>query len=455
MSSFATNNVPSWQKVLRSFLLVVVVAGALYSGFLFFTTVRALVSRTTLPFVDNVVQTQNTPGRAPQEELPNIAQRKERINILLLGIDRRESDPGPWRTDTMILVSLDPATNSASMLSIPRDLWVDIPGYGESRINTAHSTGDKESYSGGGVALAKETVSTALGVPVHYYVRIDFFGFEKLVDAIGGLEIDVKEPIHDEEYPDGNYGTFVLDIPAGLQQMNGERALQYARTRHGTGDFNRMSRQQDVIMAAFDKVLKLDIPLSQVPHLIELAGNSLQTDLVLSEVLALIPIVQHLDRQNMQAAVIDGSMTESTITPAGWWVEVPDWTKIHPLVDQLFPPSLPSTVPSPSAVRAQLAQEDSRIELQNGTLTPGLAEETTESLRDFGFNVIRYGNAERSDYVHTLIVAYADKQYTVDTLAQQLGVEPENVIRRDDSAGDIDISVILGQDYLEVAKRQE
>ena len=284
----------------------------------------------------------------------------------------------------------------------PADLWVDIPGYGESRINTAHSTGDREDYPGGGVALAKKTVSTALGVPVHYYVRIDFFGFEKLVDAIGGLDIDVKEPIHDEEYPDGNYGTFVLDIPAGLQHMNGERALQYARTRHGTGDFNRMSRQQDVIMAAFDKVLSLNIPRLGA-RVDRTGGESLQTDMVLSEMLALIPVVQHLDRANMQAAVIDGSMTTSTITPAGWWVEVPDWTKIHPLVDQLFPPSLPSTEPSPSVMRAQLAQEDSRIELQNGTLTPGLAEETTQSLRDSGFNVIRYGNAERSDYVHTLI----------------------------------------------------
>jgi LCP family protein required for cell wall assembly len=422
---------------------------------LFFTTVRALVSRTTLPFVDNVVQTEHTPGRAPQEELPNISQRKERINILLLGIDRREKDPGPWRTDTMILVSLDPATNSASMLSIPRDLWVDIPGYGESRINTAHSTGDQQKYPGGGVALAKKTVSTALGVPVHYYVRIDFFGFERLVDAIGGLDIYVKEPIHDEEYPDGNYGTFVLDIPAGPQHMNGERALQYARTRHGTGDFNRMARQQEVIKAALDKVLKLDIPLSRVPELIELAGDSLQTDLVLSEILALIPIVKNLAPEDIQAAVIDGSMTISTVTPAGWWVEVPDWTKIHPLVDQLFPPSL-AMVPSPSAARAQLAQEDSRIELQNGTLASGLAEETTESLRELGFNVIRYGNAERSDYVHTLIVAYAaDKQYTVTTLAQQLGVRPENILRREGEGGDVDISVILGQDYLEVAKRQE
>ncbi len=153
-----------WRNVLRSFLLTLLIAGALYSGFYFFSTVRALVAQTSLPFVDSVAPAMAIPGRATESELPNIAQKKERINILLLGIDQREGETGPFRTDTMILVGIDPATNAVSMLSIPRDLWVRIPGYGENRINTAHSTGDAKGYPGGGVALAKKTVSQKLGV---------------------------------------------------------------------------------------------------------------------------------------------------------------------------------------------------------------------------------------------------------------------------------------------------
>ena len=234
--------------------MVIFVSGALYSAYLYFSTIRALASRTTLPFVDNVAPEAIPQGRAPEQELPNIESRKERVNILLLGIDQRDNkvDKGPWRTDTMILVSIDPATRSASMLSIPRDLWVTIPGYGENRINTAHATGDIRKYPGGGVALAKKTVWYTFGVPVHYYVRINFVGFEKMIDAIGGITIDVESAIHDDSYPDQNYGTMVVDIPAGVQHMDGKTALQYARVRHGRNDFDRMKRQQQVILAARD-----------------------------------------------------------------------------------------------------------------------------------------------------------------------------------------------------------
>jgi LCP family protein required for cell wall assembly len=243
MSSFERPGA-GWRRLLRAFVLTILISGALYSGFFFFSTVRALVAQTSLPFVDGGAPARAEAGRAPESELPDITDRQERINILLLGIDQRPGENGPFRTDTMILVSLDPATNTASMLSIPRDLWVRIPGYGENRINTAHSTGDAENYPGGGVALAKKTVAQNFGVPVHYYVRVNFTGFEQLIDAIGGLDIDVATAIHDDKYPTEDYGTLVLDIPAGLQHMDGITVLRYARSRHGTGDFDRMDRSR-------------------------------------------------------------------------------------------------------------------------------------------------------------------------------------------------------------------
>jgi LCP family protein required for cell wall assembly len=436
----------AWRGVLRSFVLTVLVAGALYSGYFFFSTVRALVAQTSLPFVDSVASDKSIPGRAPASELPNIAEKKERINILLLGIDQREGETGPFRTDTMILVGIDPATNAISMLSIPRDLWVRIPGYGENRINTAHSTGDAESYPGGGVALAKKTVAQNLGVPVHYYVRINFSGFEQLIDAIGGLDINVVTAIHDETYPTEDYGTMVLDIPAGLQHMDGAAVLRYARSRHGTGDFDRMDRQQAVIRAALDKVLGLDIPITRWPKLVELAGDSVKTDLTLDEIRELAPLAKDLNTSTIQSGVIDDSMTISSTTPQGAMVEVPDWEKINPLVEQLFPTAAAAASLASETARARLVNEDAGIEVLNGTLVSDLAQETSATLASQGFNIVHLGNAERLDYAETWLVAYSDVPHTLASLADALNVPAERIRRETSATSQVDIRVILGRD---------
>jgi len=443
----------SWRQALVSFVLVLIASGALYSGYFFFCTVRALVASVPLPFAESVAVARTLPpGRSSEQELPDLVNAKERANILLLGIDQRGDEAGPWRTDTLILASIDPATNSAAILSIPRDLYVTIPGYGEGRINTAHITGDVRGYPGGGVALAKKTVSEALGIPVHYYVRINFTGFEKLVDAIGGLTINVETTIHDEKYPDNNYGYMTVHIPAGIQHMDGVTALQYARSRHGNSDFDRMGRQQAVMLAARDKLLSLDFSLASIPKLIKLAGDSVQTDLTLEEMLALAEIGKRIDRANISQGAIDATMTTTTVLPPnGAMVEMPQWDKIHALVADLFPSPAPEASPRPSLVEAQLANEAARIELQNGTLAGSLAQDAAADLRGKGFNVVLYDNASRFDYADTALVVYADKPYTVETLATELGVSPENVRREAGSHSDIDILVILGRDYAQRA----
>jgi LCP family protein required for cell wall assembly len=451
---YTFNRRAHWLRAVSSFCMVLLVSGALYCGLFFFSTVRAIFARTTLPFVDNVAKAQIVQGHGSNsraQELPDLVQRKERVNILLLGIDQRPQENGFYRTDTMILVSIDPATRSAAMLSIPRDLWVTIPGYGENRINTAHSTGDAKGYPGGGVALAKKTVWYCLGIPVHYYVRINFTGFEKLIDAIGGITIDVKKPIHDEKYPDDNYGTMVIDIPAGVQHMDGKTALQYARSRHGNSDYDRMKRQQEVLLAARDKVLRLDIPLSRVPELLKIAGDSIQTDLSLDEIIALARIAKEIDPSQIKTGLIDSSMTTSVKTPQGWIVEVPDWQKVRKLVDELFPTQAPSTVVATSLTRVQLDAEAARIELRNGTLDPTLAQRTAQRLRDKGFNVVRYEDADRFDYDETIIIYYADKPHTVEGLVSELGAKLTNARPETKGPSDLDIVVILGREYLQKA----
>lgn len=186
--------------------------------------------------------------------LPQAWNGKERVNVLLLGIDQRAGEhERAYRTDTMIVLTLDPLTLEAGVLSIPRDLWVLHPGDFDQvnyRINQANFLGDAFDYPGGGIALARKTVENFLGISIHFVVRINFTAFEYFIDRIGGIVIDVPEPIYDPAYPTEDYGVEVFSLPAGLQTMDGLTALKYARTRHSqNGDFDRARRQQQVMMA--------------------------------------------------------------------------------------------------------------------------------------------------------------------------------------------------------------
>jgi LCP family protein required for cell wall assembly len=435
----------SWKSPLLAAVLFLFVAGGAYAGYVFYSTVRAFVAQAQLggPALVNTEQ-----SRGDEQTLPNV--RQERTNILLLGIDKRAGEVGPSRTDTIIVVSVDPVSKSAAMLSIPRDLWVSIPGHAEGRINTAHFLGDADGYPGGGPALAKTTVQYALGIPIHYYVRINFEGFERLVDAIGGITIDVQEAIHDEKYPDGNYGFMTVDIPAGVQHMDGKTALQYARVRHGGSDFMRGRRQQEVIQAIRDKVLSLDIPLTKIPEMLRIAGDSVRTDLSLSELYELAKLARELPSENLKSAVIDESMTSPQTTPEGAQVLIPNRTRIRELINELFGGPTP-TITAALSENQVLALESAKIELQNGTMTPGLAQRTTEQLKALGYNVIAYSNADRSDYVSTIIVDYSGKTNTVNLLAERFHVVAENVRRVTGLTTEADIRLVLGRDYAATA----
>jgi len=430
-----------WKWPLLTVLLIIFVAGGIYSGYLFYTTVKNLVAHAQLnmPSLPNVGQ-----GRADAESLPNVAQ--ERVNILLLGVDKRAQEQGPSRTDTMIVLTIDPKSLTAGMLSIPRDLWVSIPGYAEGRINTAHFIGEVDDYPGGGPALAKKTVQYTIGIPIHYYIRINFEGFEKLIDAIGGITIDVQESIHDDQYPDGHYGYITVDIPAGVQHMDGKTALQYARTRHGGTDFARARRQQQVIKAIRDKALRLDIPLTKIPEMLRIAGDSIQTDLSLNEMYALAKIAREIPPQNIKSAVINESMTTPQVTPDGADVLIPNHARIRELVDELFGNPTPTTTAGLSEEEL-IAQEAAKIEVQNGTLTPGLAQRTAEHLKDLGYLVVSFSNADRSDYAESILIDYSGKTNTVNLLAKRFNIAPQNIHHYTGIQSEVDVRLVLGQDY--------
>lgn len=175
------------------------------------------------------------------------------LDVLVLGVDARPGEGYITRTDSIMLLGLKPAQLRASMLSIPRDLFIDVPGYGAQRINTINVLGEQEG-EGQGVTLLEQSIESSFGVTVDRYARLNFQGFIALVDAVGGVTIDVERMIVDDLYPTEDGGVMTLRFDAGVQTMNGERALQYARTRHADDDYQRAHRQQQVFSALLGKL---------------------------------------------------------------------------------------------------------------------------------------------------------------------------------------------------------
>ncbi|MCL6511616.1 MAG: LCP family protein [Anaerolineae bacterium] len=285
--------------------------------------------------------------RTPEEELvvlPKAWDGKERVNILLLGIDQRAGErERAYRTDTMIVFTLDPVTMEAGLLSIPRDIWVPIPGNFDQpnyRINQANFLGDAYDYPGGGIALARKTVENFLGVPIHFVARINFTAFENFIDRIGGITIDVPEPIYDPEYPTEDYGVEVFSLPAGLQTMDGATALKYARTRHSqNGDFDRARRQQQVILAVRDKLKNphtLALLIAGAPEMLSELGSSIKTDMTLDQMQQLAVLAQRIERDKIKSEVLDQRYTEFATTPDGSQVIIPIRSRIAALRERFF-----------------------------------------------------------------------------------------------------------------------
>ncbi|HML22207.1 MAG TPA: LCP family protein [Aggregatilinea sp.] len=263
---------------------------------------------------------------------------EERFTVLVMGMDRRPSEMGQsFRTDTMILVSLDPATKHVGMLGIPRDLFVDIPGFAPNRINTAYSDGELEG-PGGGPRLAMQTVQYNLGIPVNEFLVVDFNAFIGLIDEIGGIDVYVETPIYDPEYPDMNYGYDPFSITAGWHHLDGETALKYARSRHSSDDIDRQRRQQDVIYAIRDRVINLNmIPelAIKAPTLWSQFNEGVDTGLSLDQMLQLAWYLKDIPSENFTRGVLGWEYVVSW-DYNGQAVLVPNREKIGGLMVEVF-----------------------------------------------------------------------------------------------------------------------
>ncbi|MCJ7738287.1 MAG: LCP family protein [Anaerolineae bacterium] len=261
---------------------------------------------------------------------------QSRVNTLILGIDRRPGQGYVVRTDTIVLATIDSRSPSVGLLSVPRDLYVDIPGYGANRINTAHFWGENES-AGNGPGLAMATVVANFGIPVHHYLRIDFDGFRAIIDAVGGIDIMVDKAIVDDAYPTSDYGTIHIEISEGLQHLDGETALQYARSRHGSSDFSRAKRQQQILIALAERLIEPQTWL-KLPAVYGEFTEHVDTDLTIVQMLSLAPTVLRVGPEGIEHRVIDQEMTQPWTKPTGGAVLLPQWELINPAVRELFGP---------------------------------------------------------------------------------------------------------------------
>jgi LCP family protein required for cell wall assembly len=366
-----------------------------------------------------------------------VEQSSEAINILLMGTDTTGSS---WRTDTLILVSVDPSLPSVSLLSIPRDLYVYIPGWQMGRINTADARGERAGYPGGGPGLVKATLEYNLGVRVHYFARADFQGFVRILDVLGGVDVVVDCELHDTfPDPDTTRGASDIDLLPGVHHLEGKQALWYARSRWNTSDFDRGRRQQRVLRGALAQIKQLGL-LSKLPELWEDLTQTVQTDLPLDTALWLTQVASRLDTAlGVKSRFIDGTTVRSWRTPDGAAVLLPDYERIGPLITEALAP--------PDTARAR--QGVARVEVLNGTTWPNWAVLAADRLLWEGFDVVTIGQAERADYQQTIITDLTDttKGSPVTLLARILRVDDANVLAGEASDETLDFRVVVGYDY--------
>ena len=327
--------VPIWSRVVIGVLLLLIVA--LGSGYWYY---EANYAHALSSIVGQQVQL------APGEQNPNAGRTGDilsgpRINILLLGSDTDEKFDGTYIAQTDIVLTIDPASSTVGMLSIPRDFYLNVPGAGMHKLD--------EAYGLGGVDLSRRTIEDDFGIPINYYAWIGLDGFIKVINEVGGVDVDVLHPIVDDDYPDDvgsnandPYAVKRLYLAPGPQHLDGPTALEYVRSRHAdlVGDFGRSVRQQQVLSALKTKLSNPDIfnKLSAIAN--DMTGY-LKTDMQLPDILKLMNFARSLDVNKINKLVLGPPYSSSGTAPAGGGdagasVVFPDCAKIIPAISQML-----------------------------------------------------------------------------------------------------------------------
>ena len=371
------------------------------------------------------------------------------MNLLIVGVDERAGHPEEGvRSDTLILVHLDALGRWVSMLSIPRDTRVDLPDIGSTKINTAYGQGyaNAEAYyrpgttpQQGGMALAAQTVERLLLLPergqhVDAIAQINFDGFAKVIDLLGGIDIDVPALIIDEEYPTPDFGIMRIEFQPGVQHMDGARALIYARTRHADSDFGRGERQQQVLHAIAAK-LRARGSLGQAllaPGLLGGLDGAVTTTLPIARPDMLLGLAW------LGSGLNPDELGQTRLSPA----TAPNYREEGS--DLIWDANDIRAVVDAFLKRPSEADEAATVQVLNGTAVAGLASRVSAELERAGFTLIAPGNAPATDLPKTIVYDITGKTRTSKRLAKQLGAELRQGAP-DGIATSADIVVIVGQ----------
>jgi LCP family protein required for cell wall assembly len=392
------------------------------------------------------------PEVIPEAILPPAWDGASRINILFIGLDERDiGQSGPPRSDTMILATIDPISKTAGMLSIPRDMFVNIPGFGYSRINTAYFDGEGAKLPGGGAGLAMKTVSQFIGVPVDYYLQVDFVVFTKIVNRLGCIEVSPSEVMILD--PIGS-GTDHYKITPGSPRplCQGWKVLAYARNRHTSGgDFDRAKRQQEVILAMQKKIFDPAVfpsLIAQAPQMFQELSYGIHTNMALEDAIKLAVLGKDISRESIKTGIIDTTMVSTDNVILGGEnasVLKPITDKIRVLRDEIFTSTGPLSPMAQGDPASLMRAEEARVRIVDGTFTPGLDQRAGQYFQSQGMNVTEVGAADNT-YSSTVVIVYGPKVYTLRYLQAVFGI-PSNQIRFDsDPTQSVDIEIRLGSD---------
>ncbi len=332
-------------------------------------------------------------GPTPMPLLSN----NDSINFLLIGSDLRTGNS--FRTDTMVLAILWPQEGQASLISIPRDLWIYIPTVGMQRINTAYEYGNMDDYSGGGAGLLKDAIAYNLGIRIDHTAMVDFNGFSQIINTLGGVDVPVACPYTDWRLIDPGYDPTnpnnwqKYTVPSGIVHMDGDLALWYVRSRQASNDFDRSRRQQEVLRAIFSQALKTNI-LTRIPQLYNELSSTLSTDLGLADILKLALYAPKLTNANIRSYYIRPPYVTPWVTPGGADVLLPNQ------------PSLQQYLAEATSLSTSAAQRQKiTVEVQNGTPSNGWAALAASRLNYAGY-ATTISNADRQNYTNSVLTDY-------------------------------------------------
>ncbi|MEA3350816.1 MAG: LCP family protein, partial [Chloroflexota bacterium] len=371
----------------------------------------------------------------------------ERVTVLVMGLDYRDwaAGSGASRTDTMMLLTMDPISKTAGLLSVPRDLWVPIPGFKHGKINTAYVMGASYNLPGGGPGLAVKTVETVIGVPIHYYAVVDFQAFIRFIDELGGVKLDIPYEIEVDLLASKN-----KTLKPGVQTLPGDYALAYARNRHtGDGDFDRARRQQQVILGIRNRILEFKLLpnlIKKSPTLYRELVSGVHTNLRLDEIIQLALLAKQIPDESIRQGVIDTRYVAYGWSPDNLSILIPYPDRIRLLRDEIFNTSGSLAPLAPGSEQERMSLEAASILVQNSADESDLAARAAAYLRSQGAAVIEIGQVDQ-DYPKTIIIDHVGRPYTMRYLVSWLGIETRQIKYEYDPTSPVDIEVFLGDDW--------